>query len=47
MLDRTFDVLSYVMGSNASSRSVVIDGTIICTDDGEGNVTIETGDDDA
>ena len=42
-----FDILSYIMGrkkgaSEGGSSVVVISENIVCTDDGDGNITIET-----
>ena len=37
----SFDAVSYIMGKSAGAGVVVIDGDIVCTDDGDGNITIE------
>ncbi len=39
----SFDAVSYILGQAAGKDKVVIDGAIVCTDDGEGNVTITQG----
>lgn len=39
----SFDTVSYILGQTAGKSSVEIDGEIVCTDDGEGNVTITQG----
>lgn len=38
---RGFDLASYIMGQEDGKKAVVIEGDITCTDDGEGNITIE------
>jgi len=35
------DMVSYIMGKHSESGKVEIDGQIICTDDGDGNITVE------
>jgi len=42
-LEMSFDLASYIMGQTAGKESVELDGEIVCTDDGEGNVTITQG----
>lgn len=39
----SFDAVSYIMGQTAGRDKVVISGEIVCTDDGEGNITITQG----
>jgi len=39
----SLDAVSYILGQAAGKGRVVIDGAIVCTDDGEGNVTITQG----
>lgn len=38
-----FDIISYIMGKIKGSKNVVIDGDITVEDDGNGNITIEEG----
>ena len=39
------DMISYVMGLEDGKRKVELSGDIVCTDDGEGNVTMEAAND--
>lgn len=39
----SIDAVSYILGQAAGKDKVVISGEIVCTDDGEGNVTITQG----
>lgn len=39
------DMISYVMGLEDGKHKVELSGDIICTDDGEGNVTMEVAND--
>lgn len=39
------DMISYVMGLEDGKRKVELSGDIVCTDDGEGNVTMEVAND--
>lgn len=41
----SFDETSYIIGyeTGKNSGSVTIDGTLNCTDDGQGNITITEG----
>lgn len=38
-----FDIVSYIMGEEAEKEkgAIVIDGNLVATDDGEGNITLE------
>lgn len=36
----SFDPVSYAMGSASGKDKVEISGSVTCTDDGEGNITI-------
>ena len=40
-----FDVVSYIMGMSNGKSAVQVGGTVVCTDDGEGNVTVEVAND--
>lgn len=35
-----FDVISYIMGIRSGKSVVEIDGAVVCTDDGEGNIVM-------
>ena len=35
-----FDVISYIMGMSNGKSAVQVDGTVVCTDDGEGNIVM-------
>ena len=35
-----FDVVSYIMGMSSGASAVEVSGSIVCTDDGEGNITV-------
>lgn len=35
-----FDVISYIMGMSNGKSAVEVDGTVVCTDDGEGNIVM-------
>lgn len=39
------DIMSYIMGKHSEAGRVEIAGRIVCTDDGEGNVTVEVAND--
>lgn len=39
-----FDIVSYIMGMANGKSAVEVDGNVVCTDDGEGNIvmTVDT-----
>ena len=39
------DMMSYVIGYESGTQRVELSGDITCTDDGEGNVTMEVAND--